>query len=98
MVAPIANMVEAALACSHWPSATRPQEAVPEEAVPENPRATGDRMGLLIEDVTKKEGACGPGTSKDHPVASEPLGVGVCAPVLSGPGTRQHRVHRPPVR
>ncbi len=55
-------------------------------------------MGLLIEDVTKKEGACGPGPDQDHPVASEPLGVGVCAPVLSGPGTRQHRVHRPPVR
>src|ERR1700730_16593254 len=98
MVAPIANMVEAALASMRWPPATRPEEAAQEEAAPENPCATGDRMGLHTEDVTEKEGSRGAGTDQDPPVASEPAGAGVCAPVLSAPGTRQHRVHRPPVR
>ena len=76
MVAPIANMVEAALACMRWPPATRPEEAAQEEAAPENPCASGDRMGLHIEDVIKEEGSRGAGTDQDHPVASEPAGAG----------------------
>jgi hypothetical protein len=64
---------------------------------------TGDRVrveivAVLANMATAALGAAREQPVEDHGVASGSGGDGVCAPVESGSGARQHRVDRPAVR
>src|SRR6266852_5291879 len=86
MVAPIANMLEAALALRSLVN-----DSVTTTTVPPVCGGADDR-------ADQGEGPHAERRIEDHHITPKQAGDHLCTPVDPGPGAGQHRVDRPPIR